>query len=152
MRPLVAVLLGLTLGVALGCISFDLDSRRFRCDGAPGICDDGWECGADGYCTQVGAPDAAVADAAVDGTITGEVCGNNQDDDDDGDVDCADSECPDDTTCGPGCMCDENGPHEMACMDTLDNDADGDVDCRDADCPSCIGTMCCPDGACRPTC
>lgn len=152
MRPIAAALLGLTLGVA--CVSFDLDSRRFRCDGLEAACDDGWTCGADGYCVEVAPIDAASSDGAtVDSMIVlGEICTNNQDDDGDGDVDCADSECPGDTMCGAGCMCDGDGPFETLCMDTLDNDTDGDVDCRDSDCPACVTGMCCPDGECRPVC
>lgn len=138
------------------CISFELDDRRFRCDGDPTLCADGTVCGSDGYCAPAAAPDATpvIDAAAVDATL-GEVCGNSLDDDGDGDIDCADTECPEDPSCGIGCACGVDGPLENACLDTFDNDADGLTDCLDADdCPDvCQGaTECCSDGACRVSC
>jgi hypothetical protein len=145
MRGAIAAAVGLMVGLAVGCVDFDLDSRRYRCDGTPNICGDGMVCGSDGYCVPAG--------AAVDGGATGEVCTNGTDDDGDDAVDCADDECPDDTTCGTGCICDGTGPHELACGDRLDNDNDDLIDCNDDDCPSCGGTMvCCPDGTCAIDC
>lgn len=152
-----ALVLLVLLVHAMSCMSFDLESRRFRCDGTPQICDDGWSCGADGYCAQGSdsATDASV-DASVDAPsgLPGEICGNHVDDDGDTLVDCADPECPADTTCGVGCGCVAGVPTENACMDSLDNDRDGQRDCLDADCPGqCVGmTLCCPDGACRAAC
>jgi hypothetical protein len=120
-------------------------------------------CGSDGYCTPI--PDASldafsdgtdVADAPTDAVadLPGEICGNNIDDESDTLVDCADPECPSDTTCGVGCACTGGVPTETACMDSLDNDRDGQRDCLDPDCPGqCAGTtMCCPDGTCRAVC
>ena len=49
----------------------------------------------------------------------GEICGNNADDDGDGDVDCEDSDCP---------ACPE------ICDNGADDDGDGDADCDDSDC------------------
>jgi hypothetical protein len=57
-----------------------------------------------------------------------EDCDNTTDDDTDGDVDCADSDCDAD----PACI--EN------CTNMVDDDGNGDVDCADADCvndPAC---------------
>ena len=51
-----------------------------------------------------------------------EICGNNADDDGDGDVDCEDSDCP---------ACPE------ICDNGVDDDGDGGVDCQDRDCPAC---------------
>jgi hypothetical protein len=141
--------------VGIACISFELDGRRFRCDGTTNICDKGYACGADGYCAPVAVADAATGDVPPNDGATGEVCSNGIDDDNDGRTDCADSECPETATCGTGCMC-PNGsgiPKEIACGDGLDNDRDGHTDCQDADCMQCMGAlMCCPDGGCRTSC
>jgi hypothetical protein len=71
------VALGVTLVVvAAGCVSFDLDSRRFRCDGDPAICGEGLVCGSDGYCAPMETPgipcgadacDEATEECCVDG-------------------------------------------------------------------------------------
>lgn len=52
-------------------------------------------------------------------------CSDGIDNDQDGDVDCEDSDCEGDPAC-PG--------EETDCSDGVDNDQDGDVDCDDADC------------------
>lgn len=132
-----------SLAAILACADFDLESRRFRCAGQPEICDVGMTCGADGYCAPIG----SVGDAAK------EICMNGLDDDGDGRVDCADTECPGTTTCGQGCYCIGGQPHESGCTDGLDNDKDATIDCRDFDCGPCTGaSTCCPDGACRTSC
>jgi hypothetical protein len=141
------------LAVYLACVSFDLDGRRFRCDGITNTCDPGYACSEDRYCTPL--PDAAPGDAALNDGATGEVCNNNLDDDNDGRTDCADDECPGTSTCGIGCTClgGNGNPIEVACADGKDNDNDSLIDCRDLDCPRCAGTLlCCSDGACRPSC
>ncbi len=96
-----------------------------------------------------------------------EVCDNGMDDDQDGDIDCADSDCAGDPACSTGNeICDNgvdddsdgdvdcadsdcaNAPAcsqltETACGDGQDNDSDGDVDCADSDCasyPACGGS------------
>ncbi len=59
------------------------------------------------------------------------VCDDGLDDDNDGDIDCADTDC----TAAPACEA------ETVCDDGADNDADGDIDCADTDCaddPACI--------------
>lgn len=135
---------GVVLVGFAACTSFDLESRRFRCVGQPEICEAGWVCGSDGYCTHA---------SAADDASTVEICDNALDDDADGRIDCADTECPGTNTCGPGCYCISGQPRELACTDAEDNDRDTAVDCRDPDCPSCFGqTTCCPDGACRSSC
>lgn len=145
-----ALLLAMVAASALGgilaaCVSFDLDGRRYRCDGTPASCGDGWVCGPDGYCAPA---------SSIDARITGEICNNGIDDDGDGLVDCADDECPGQPTCGAGCICTDGRAIEVACMDGIDNDRDGLPDCRDPDCPDvCAGTTtCCPDGSCRVSC
>jgi hypothetical protein len=145
-----ALAAGLVTAMVVACIDFDLDRRRFRCSADPTICGEGSTCGADGYCTTAG--DAGPADAPPD-TALGEICMNGADDDGGGDIDCADPECPADTTCGTGCVCMGAGPQEVACGDRLDNDGDQLPDCLDPDCPRCMGTLqCCPTGACATTC
>jgi hypothetical protein len=47
------------------------------------------------------------------------VCTDGLDNDDDGDVDCADDDCE--------CS-------DETCSDSVDNDDDGDIDCNDPDC------------------
>ncbi|MES2642988.1 MAG: hypothetical protein V4850_26120 [Myxococcota bacterium] len=61
-----------------------------------------------------------------------EVCDNSADDDDDGDVDCDDSDCTDDAACQVA--------EDEDCDDAVDNDGDADIDCDDTDCaadPAC---------------
>lgn len=158
MKQLAVAALALLVGLGIGCVSFGLEDRRFRCTSQPEICDDGMLCGADGYCAPASATgdarsDAALADATQDDGAAGEVCGNNADDDGDGDVDCADDECGGMGTCGPGCVCQTPGvPKETNCSDGIDNDKRDGFDCDDPDCPQCMGTMCCPNGRCMPTC
>jgi cysteine-rich repeat protein len=51
------------------------------------------------------------------------VCDDGIDNDDDGPIDCADSDCAGD----PACV-------ETICDDGIDNDGDGPIDCKDSDC------------------
>jgi hypothetical protein len=98
-----------------------------------------------------------------------EVCGDGEDNDSDGLVDCADDACPGGTPCAPhGIVCapdqtcgvctGNGGPPEPAreasCSDGFDNDCDGAIDCADS---SCEGVLCttttgaagaCTGGAC----
>jgi hypothetical protein len=143
--------------LALGCIDFGLDSRRFRCDGDPSVCADGWTCGADGYCAREGdAADAAAPDAAPQSCTTASNCDERL---------CHTATCDQDgfcayqpvaanTACGAGCLCAAGGvATEVACQDGIDNDQDGLIDCQDPDCPGCMGGLvCCDDGDCRTTC
>ncbi len=58
-----------------------------------------------------------------------EICDDNQDNDQDGLIDCVDSDC----SSFPACMESQN------CNDNIDNDLDGKTDCQDLDCsPYCI--------------
>ena len=52
-------------------------------------------------------------------------CGNMVDDDNDGDTDCADSDCTGNMSCPET---------ETICDDNVDNDFDGETDCADSDC------------------
>ena len=54
---------------------------------------------------------------------TGRAREYDYDDDHDGDMDCADSDCAGATQCG-----------EIDCADGIDNDADGNIDCTDSEC------------------
>lgn len=60
-------------------------------------------------------------------------CSNGVDDDGDLLIDCADSDCTDDSACP------EN------CGDSIDNDADGAIDCADSE---CLGSPLCPETIC----
>jgi len=72
----------------------------------------------------------AANDGDCDNSATEMDCSDGLDNDGDGDIDCADSDCH-----GiPGCV-------ETACGDGLDNDGDGYTDCDDHD---CLGTVDCP--------
>jgi hypothetical protein len=143
------------LAALAACVDFGLDQRRFRCDGDPRVCADGWSCSSEGYCVRTSGADAS-----------GEVCGNDVDDDGDDLVDCQDPDCgpescddrnpctndscpsggictneakPVGPNCGnTGCMCESGGtPVEIICNDEMDNDGDELVDCDDPDCPGC---------------
>jgi hypothetical protein len=97
--------------------------------------------------------------------LESEVCDDGSDNDGDGDVDCADSDCQDEAACGSESDCADGvdndadgatdcddadcaddavcGSQDEDCSDGEDNDEDGDVDCEDADCaddPACIPT------------
>ncbi len=66
-------------------------------------------------------------------------CGDNFDNDNDGKIDCADSDC-----FGDAAFC----TTETICGDGFDNDADGAIDCVDSDCASavnCQGANSCSD-------
>ncbi len=63
-------------------------------------------------------------------------CDDGLDNDDDGDVDCADLDCAAAPLCEPG--------GETTCDDGVDNDADGPIDCAD---PSCDGLGGCELGS-----
>ncbi len=65
-------------------------------------------------------------------------CGDCTDNDDDGDIDCLDSDCLGTRTCSdPGDTgdTDDTGPtSEIDCANGDDDDGDGDTDCLDSDC------------------
>lgn len=169
MRPralLGTAMVGALLGAGVAaCVSFDLGSRRFRCEEDPSICGTGWTCGPDGFCVETladGGPGdggaAADGNSGPDGATgadadTGdEDCDNGEDDDGDDQTDCEDGDC-ENAPCGIGCTCKGGEAVEEACGDHEDNDGDELVDCNDADCPSsCTSPLvCCPDG-CRTGC
>jgi hypothetical protein len=77
------------------------------------------------------------ATCALDCNNGPEDCSNGTDEDCDGAIDCADSDCATD----PACVC---TPTTENCTNGSDDDCDGDVDCDDADCSS--------DPACDTTC
>ena len=165
MRRARLLLLLLAIGL-LGCPDYGLESRRYVCSKAAD-CGSGWQC-LDGFCAR-----------GADGGVP-EACGNGRDDDEDGFVDCRDSDCglascddenpctseacmgngsclieavADDMPCGAGCLCAAGEPTEQACGDRIDNDDDGFIDCLDGDCPGCMGgTTCCATGICGAVC
>jgi len=59
-------------------------------------------------------------------SCSGEMCTNGIDDDNNGEVDCADI-----NQCASNAKCEKK---EVSCSDNFDNDADGSVDCNDDDC------------------
>ncbi|MBI2668450.1 hypothetical protein HYX14_01275 [Candidatus Woesearchaeota archaeon] len=68
-----------------------------------------------------------------------EICTDVQDNDGDGKIDCADSDCkgsfgPNDETCGPE-------TDDYSCRDLGDNDGDGLTDCKDPDCNTKLGQL-----------
>lgn len=65
-------------------------------------------------------------------------CSDGLDDDGDGDIDCADSDCGQDECCNVECFCE----------DGIDNDGDGTTDCADTD---CADNFCC-DGSFECNC
>ena len=72
--------------------------------------------------------------AAASSTETN--CTDGLDNDGDGKIDCADSDC----AANPACV---TGTKETSCKDGLDNDSDGKTDCSDSDCTA--------DAACQST-
>jgi hypothetical protein len=89
-------------------------------------------------------------------------CGDNVDNDCDGDIDCADSNCNGDSCGSYGmecvsftCVCSGNGgavqSAESSCGDSHDNDCDGNIDCADSQCagdPCGSNGMICSGGSC----
>jgi len=82
-------------------------------------------------------------------------CDNGVDDDEDGDVDCEDSDCVGGPCAAPGT--------EANCVDMIDDDGDGQTDCEDSDCngaacddgDACTHSDVCGGGSCggsRITC
>lgn len=67
-------------------------------------------------------------------------CDDGIDNDNDGDIDCEDTDCTGTALCG-----DENTT--AFCSDNFDNDADGDIDCDDTDCFGVVGA-CDTESAC----
>jgi len=63
-----------------------------------------------------------------------EECADQRDNDGDGKVDCADSECASASECGAVALYSVPVERETACTDGADNDSDGVADCMDADC------------------
>lgn len=68
-------------------------------------------------------------------------CANGVDDDQNGQLDCADPGC-NLLSCGAGCQCVASAKAEVLCGDGLDADGDGAIDCADSDC----NTKSCGDG------
>ncbi|MFL5319468.1 MAG: hypothetical protein ACJ790_07405 [Myxococcaceae bacterium] len=60
-------------------------------------------------------------------------CSDGQDNDGDGQADCADSDCQG-LSCGLGCTCKAGVKTETTCFGGVDEDGDGQTDCADSDC------------------
>lgn len=73
------------------------------------------------------------------------VCSDGKDDDGDGSIDCADSDCAG-YTCAEGKTCYQSKcieTPEKICTDAVDNDEDGKTDCEDSNCATDVN---CADG------
>lgn len=77
-----------------------------------------------------GALDSATPQAALFPENTPARCSNSVDDDGDGNIDCADTEC----TALPICSVSQPEQTVSACSNGIDDDIDGDIDCQDTDC------------------
>ena len=131
-----------------------MDDVDNDCDGAIDCDDDGCDgllCGTAGE-TCFWTPFGSSCDCPNAGPET--ACGNGEDDDCDGDVDCEDVDCLG-KSCGKNneichendaqevvCGC-EAGAVEKVCDDGKDNDCDGTTDCLDTD---CVGEPCGANG------
>ena len=106
---------------------------------------------------------SSVGDFILNATAVELACGDDEDNDLDGDVDCADSDCVGTDACLEICDdgedndldddtdCDDEDCAEECieiCDDDVDNDVDGDTDCADAECETDIA--CCPDDVFEP--
>ncbi len=120
------------------------------CDSAELDCLDPGGSGRSAHTTYLGLPaaryfilvDAVTGDRTGIGTVELEIhdplfelCDDGVDDDNDGDVDCDDTDCATDPICLP----------EVDCHDDLDNDGDDHIDCADFD---CVSTPACGPSAC----
>jgi hypothetical protein len=77
------------------------------------------------------------ASAQVGSEATADACQDSVDNDGDGAIDCADSDCQAWTFCAaPAEPEAENTP--AACQDSIDNDGDGATDCADSDCAALV--------------
>lgn len=86
-------------------------------------------------------PDFGIKDVKFTTKAAKEVCGDNIDNDADGKIDCADSDCQLFPACLPAT--------ETSCLDKADADNDGKIDCADSDCathPFCLPETQCADG------
>jgi hypothetical protein len=102
----------------------------------------------------------------TDGTLPSETCGNGSDDDCDGKIDCADSDCGEGTNCGSGRVCQQskcivpcgNGPGQTCCegttMDCSNNCGDpGKRTCNSGAWGACSkANTCCGDRSCTDKC
>jgi hypothetical protein len=79
-------------------------------------------------------PQPAVVEAPA------EICNDGLDNDLDGQIDCADSDCTADLAC--------TGPTPEICTDLIDNDFDGKVDCADSDCSAAANCQAPPTEIC----
>jgi hypothetical protein len=91
---------------------------------------DAENCGACGKACQTDKGQTCAAGVCKDPP---ENCSDGLDNDNDGSIDCADSQC-NNLACGAGCKCVGTVPTETTCADGLDNDKDGLSDCADAEC------------------
>lgn len=90
----------------------------------------------------------ALLQCSCDGAVTPapeDTCDDRADDDCDGNIDCADSDC-EAKTCGVGCLCAGGKQKETECANGRDDDGDTKLDCADEDCdtkacgPGCLCT------------
>jgi len=164
--PAVAIALAMAAAVVLGLAPMGCLSDQIMVETLPDVvCGDGLVEG-DEACDDGNVTDGDGCSAAcVIETRTETDCGDGMDNDDDGLVDCADSDCAGGPVCTPVCgdgvvagseacddgnntdgdgcsaTCEEEVGTEILCEDRVDNDGDGFVDCLDPDCaddPFCL--------------
>ena len=133
------ILLALLLAGGLAACGDDSDGS-----GETGETDTGVDTGAgDTGETDTGETDAGedTGGGGEDTSTDPEICDDGIDNDEDGDIDCDDSDCE---TAEP-CLVDPE-----ICDDGIDNDEDGAIDCDDSDCA--LDADACPTGECEPAC
>ena len=115
------------------CTGADSEFPKWgACNGAILPSPDTSEDGIDQNCDGIGEDDVRCVPTA-------EQCTGGKDEDCDGKVDCADSDCTSNQACAPRCV-----PTTEQCTGGKDEDCDGKIDCADSDCTS--------NQACAPRC
>ncbi len=145
-------------GVAQATETTCTDGVDNDCDGlvdcADPNCAAGMACGANGLACNASSVCACSGNGGT-AQATESLCSDARDNDCDGLVDCADSNCATGAACGPNglqcsastCKCSGNGgtvqTTESSCSDGHDNDCDGNTDCADS---NCSGRTCASNG------
>jgi hypothetical protein len=127
---------GSSEGEVTSCVPKTCAQLARACGATTDSCGGPLDCGS---CGNGATCDAETGACSCPGTA--EICGNGTDDDCDGKVDCADSDC----ASSPACACQPTGAE--VCGNGKDDDCDGKTDCADSDCASTPACTCVPTGA-----